>query len=209
MFDECGLELWAEMTIFYLWHCIACPLDDSHWGKNQTSFPGLLRQTLLHWLCWGMPNHSSLTDCECFSERPHGGEPLSHPRRPLLPLHEQKAVFVANAHLLRSARGQARSRRSRRGAPPPDRLPGQLASHGLSREGGPGRLKINLTAWIWNQVKFHSFVCKVCIKSLWTVVWFSQIVYFISDYQHLWKQLPKLVKLQKFYSMMSCLMNVD
>ena len=27
---------------------------------------------------------------------------------------------------------------------------------------------------------------KVCIKSPWTVVWFSQIVYFLSDYQHLW-----------------------
>ena len=50
---------------------------------------------------------------------------------------------------------------------------------------------------------------KVCIKSPWTVVRFSQIVYFISDYQRLSKQLPKLVKLQKFYSMMSCLMNVD
>ena len=50
---------------------------------------------------------------------------------------------------------------------------------------------------------------KVCIKSPWTVVWFSQIVYFISDYQRLCKQLPKLVKLQKLYSMMSCLMNVD
>ena len=52
-------------------------------------------------------------------------------------------------------------------------------------------------------------VYKVCIKSPWTVVWFLQIVYFISDYQRLCKQLPKLVKLQNFYSMMSCLMNVD
>ena len=56
---------------------------------------------------------------------------------------------------------------------------------------------------------YHLHWSKVCIKSLWTVVWFSQIVYFIRDYQCLCKQLPKLVKLQKLCSMPSCLMNVD
>ena len=49
---------------------------------------------------------------------------------------------------------------------------------------------------------------KVSIKSPWTVVGFSQIIYCLSDYERLCKQLPKLIMLQKFYSMLSCLMNV-
>ena len=49
---------------------------------------------------------------------------------------------------------------------------------------------------------------KVSIKSLCTVAGFSQIIYCLSDYQHLCKQLPKLIKLHKCYSMLSCLMNV-
>ena len=46
-------------------------------------------------------------------------------------------------------------------------------------------------------------------KRPWKVMWFSHIIYFLSDYQRLCKQLPKLIKLQKCYSMPSCLMNVD
>ena len=61
----------------------------------------------------------------------------------------------------------------------------------------------SLNAWV------SDWYTKVRIKSPWTVAGFSQIIYFISDYQRLCKQLPKLAKLQKFYSMMSCLMNVD
>ena len=51
-------------------------------------------------------------------------------------------------------------------------------------------------------------VDKVWCNSPWTVVWFSHIIYFLGDYQRLCKQLPKLIKLQKFYSMQSCLVKV-
>ena len=45
---------------------------------------------------------------------------------------------------------------------------------------------------------FSSFFgrAKVCIKSPCTVVWFSQIVYFLNDYQRLCKQLPKFLRVQ-------------
>ena len=51
-------------------------------------------------------------------------------------------------------------------------------------------------------------VSKVSIKRPWTVAGFSQIIYCLCDYQRLCKQLPKLIKLQRIYSMLSCLMNV-
>ena len=35
-----------------------------------------------------------------------------------------------------------------------------------------------------------SAIYKVSIKSPWTVVWFSHIIYCLSDYQRLYKQLP-------------------
>ena len=50
---------------------------------------------------------------------------------------------------------------------------------------------------------------KVWGISPYKVVWFSHIIYCLSDNQRLCKQLPKLIKLQKIYSMLSCLMNVD
>ena len=40
-------------------------------------------------------------------------------------------------------------------------------------------------------------ICKECLRSPWKVVGFPQITYFLSDYQRLCKQLPKLIKLQK------------
>ena len=61
--------------------------------------------------------------------------------------------------------------------------------------------------WYWA----FAMVClkdKVSIKSPWTVVGFSQIIYCLCDYQRLCKQLPKLINLRKIYSMLSCLMNV-
>ena len=53
-----------------------------------------------------------------------------------------------------------------------------------------------------------STITKVSIKSPCTVAGFSQIIYCLCDYQRLCKQLPKLIKLQKLYSMLSCMMNV-
>ena len=38
-----------------------------------------------------------------------------------------------------------------------------------------------------------SAIYKVSIKSPWTVVWFSHIIYCLSDYQRLYKQLPSQV----------------
>ena len=66
----------------------------------------------------------------------------------------------------------------------------------------------------FNLISFNKFFplaerYKMCLKSPCTVAWFSHIIYCLSDYQCLCKQLPKLVKLQKIYSMLSCLMNVD
>ena len=50
---------------------------------------------------------------------------------------------------------------------------------------------------------------KVCLKSPGKDARFSHIIFCLSDYQRLCKQLPKLIKLQKCYSILSCLMNVD
>ena len=56
---------------------------------------------------------------------------------------------------------------------------------------------------------FQPVLCKVWCISPWKVVWFSHNMYCLSDYQCLCKHLPKLIKQLKFYSMLSCLMNVD
>ena len=62
---------------------------------------------------------------------------------------------------------------------------------------------------IYAFVHFISYQGKVCIKSSWIDVWFSHIIYCLSDYQRLCKQLPKLIKLQKCYSIRVALCKVS
>ena len=65
-------------------------------------------------------------------------------------------------------------------------------------------------ATTWDNLKIPHKMArnKICHKRPYTVVWFSHIIDCLGDYQRLCKQRPKLIKLQKMYSMLSCLMNV-
>ena len=67
-----------------------------------------------------------------------------------------------------------------------------------------------LSVWATFTIEFQTTPqnCKECLRSPWKVVGFPQIIYFLSDYQRLCKQIPKLIKIQKIYSTLPCLMIV-